>query len=180
MTQNIEISKIQLHSSYLIVEPKEREKLISKIEHVQTLLLKNGETLLGGVTFILMKNPGSCSKFIYVIERAVSRNIKKMEKSGIYNVEQFVLEKFPGIDGECARKSLILLSFKHSRESIPKSKIIRICRDGVIAEIIDNNLNISDREIAIIAEKVFSGYRKIKTKGESKKSSTQNVNLSGS
>jgi len=180
MTQNIEISKIQLHSSYLIVEPKEREKLISSIEHVQALLLRDGETLLGGVTFILMKDPGSCSKFISVIERAASRNIKKMEKSGIYNVEQFVLENYPGIDGECTRKSIILLSFKHSSESIPKSKIIRICRDGVIAEIIDNNLNISDSEIAIIVEKVFSGYRKIKTKWENKNSSAQNVNFSDS
>ena len=149
-----------LRSSYANIESKKSEEIISKIAHVQALLVSSSNALLGNVSFILLKYDKYGPRFISTVEETVKNNAERMKKGTMYNIKDLSIENFVGIEADVSRK----LSFtsKPARGESLKNVIVRICRGNIIVEINDTNLHLTDRKIIEIAEKLFKQYREAK------------------
>lgn len=156
--QNTEIPKLTLDAYYQNLDPKEKDELISKIAHVQTLILKTlKEDASGSVSIIVLKDSRYGPKFISTVEKIALNNAKKLKNSKMYHMENLKLENLSGISAEAARRLSYTLRPANGRDV--QVVAVRICIGNIVLEILDSNIGLKNKKFIEIAEYLFNRCR---------------------
>lgn len=160
--RNIEIPKMTLHASYTNLNPKEKDELISKIAHVQSLQLKldEGDDLFGSVAIIIFKDNTSGPKLISIAEKMAKYNAMQLKNSKMYRMENLNFENFSGIDADEARK--LSFTLKPAKGRSVQTAIVRIFIGNIVLEITDSNIGLKNERFNEIAELIFMRCRLFK------------------
>lgn len=150
--KNTSIGEIALRSVYYNMEPKTRDEILSDLEHVQAYVATNGNSV-ANVSLYIMKNTSTSPRFISALEDMARLNIKKLQKSTVVKIDEFIIADFKEVKAKAASKVSFI---QKSDGSVYNYSIIRIARGRIMMEICTINLIITDKKAAIIAESIFN------------------------
>jgi hypothetical protein len=155
-----------LKEVYANMDETARDKIISNLEHVQTLVADDLAGTLGNVSILVLKDASLAGFMSKELEKMVKKNVEGLKTHPIFKPSDFEIKDFDAIKADIARRTTFVLkgepgTFKH--------EFFRIYRGNVMVEVWICNIELKDKQIAGLAEKVFKRYKEaLKKKPDSK------------
>ena len=151
--QNVELGEMLLHATYANMEKADREQLIANADHVQLLIGASNDGASGALAIIVVKDPALAPAHVAATEKMARKNIELLRKNKYITVKNVLTGNFPGIKADVARQ--LTFTICSPGMALP-NKIVRIARGKFLLEIYTQKLTLSDKDIAGIAEEIFS------------------------
>ena len=155
--QNIEVGEMLLRASYAHLDATDREQLIANAEHVQLLMGSSNGDARGTLAMIVMKDPALAPAHVAATEKMTRKNIELLRKGKDIAVTNVLTGNFPGVKADVARQLTFTIC---SSGMVLPNKIVRIARGKYLLEIYTQKLALTDKDIAGIAEEVFTRLAK--------------------
>lgn len=150
-----------LKEVYASMDEAARDKIISNLEHVQTLVANDLAGSIGNVSILVLKDASLARFMSDEIEKMVKKNIEDLKKHPVFKPEDFAIKDFDAIKADITRRTTFVLkgepgTFKH--------EFFRIYRGNVMVEVWICNLDLKDKQIADLAEKAFKRHKEASKK----------------
>ena len=159
--ENFQITKMMLYATYAHIGVDQRNEIISKMDHVQALTLKNQDDRFGNVSIFVLNDKSFGPKIIFTLENMMKDYAEMLNKSPLYKIENLKFEDFAENQYALARKLSFKLNPKHGK--VIETGLVRICNEDIIIEITYSNFDLNEQDCIEIAQTVLQRYNHEKT-----------------
>jgi hypothetical protein len=167
--KNHSSSQLDLRLSFRNVDIPQKEILLSKIKHYQSLLIYSHEILLAQISFIVLENSQYASQYVLLREKFISglfSNLKNVIKREPWENIEIRSNCINSID--LSRRATITLTVKDSNmKDVRKTNIQSIIqKNNIILTHNDDTFDLDPCTVGKIASKIFTRYKNAKKKND--------------
>ncbi len=154
LIQNMQVGEIMLRTVYATMPKEDMERILSKYQHVQTLVAQQANPLvMANISVCHLTDSKSADDIIDTLDNLAVKNMDAIKSSPMVESVGLDQEDFDFTDVDRARKTVIRVNAVGGGSEI--TLFYRIVRGNVMVEIMTVGLELTDLKATEIAELVF-------------------------